>query len=104
MASGWTYLAAIVIGASLLGGAYQTGHNAAWRKAEVDTLRAERDAARADLAAQKAAADRANALAGEIAIGSAADQAKLKELTDELARSGDRCRIGDAARRMRLVR
>jgi uncharacterized protein HemX len=100
----WSYVAAIVLALGFVGGVYQTGYNAASREAQVDVIKSERDAARADAATQKAAAENANSLAGDLATASAADQSQLQRLRHELSRAGNECRLGPVAGRMRLVR
>lgn len=100
----WSYVAAGVLALTFVGGVYQAGYNAAMRKAQVATITAERNAAKADLATAREAAKQAEAQAGSLAESAATNGARVKELGDALAKARDVCRLGDYARRLRDIR
>lgn len=100
----WTYVAALAIVGAALGGAYQTGHNAAMRTAKVATITAERDAAKADLATARDAAKLAQEQSDLMTGYAAANAAKVKELGDALRTAPDRCKLGSYARQLRDIR
>jgi len=102
----WSYVAAGALVVAMAGGIFQTGYNAAWRRAQVDPVRAERDIARADLANAKHAADMAAKQAVNLSADAAAHDIRLKELTDAIANANGRnsCVLGDFARQLRGIR
>lgn len=102
--SPWAYVVAAGLALAAVGGVYQTGYNAALRKAQVANITAERDAAKADLATARDAAEFAREQAAELAASASANDVKVKELTRDLAKARDVCRLGPYARRLRDIR
>lgn len=102
----WSYVVAGIMALSFIGGVYQTGYNAAWRRSQIDTITTERDIARKDLAIARKAAEVAAEQAVTLSAAAAANDFQIKELTDAVAKAGEAgsCKLGDYARRLRSVR
>jgi hypothetical protein len=94
-------LGALLLSLALLWGVYNAGERSERSKCDAAVVRAELDAARADLDAAKRAAANAEALAQSLA-----DQENTNRgLADEIATTADACRAtGDDIIRLRRVK
>lgn len=101
------FIAAGLVGALLLAGAYQTGVNAERKRGEAASLRSEVAVLKADLAIASAAALAAEHAERSLAAASLTDQETIDALIAELAKRPAGARGGlsaDDARRLRLIR
>ena len=101
------YLAAAVLALATVGGIYNTGYNAAWRKSEIASVRAKLAIALADIKAAKDAEAVAITQVAAMDAAATANQKRLKELSDDLLKvpaGGGSCTLGSYARRLRDIR
>ncbi|MGL4325479.1 MAG: hypothetical protein ACRCTD_15695 [Beijerinckiaceae bacterium] len=103
-------LIGLLSSAAIFGAGWNTGHNSAMRRANIAALKSEIAAAKADIALHQKTAQQAKAAHDAMEQHAVANAAKIKELSDALAKnypagSRDNCRLdADTARRLRAIR
>lgn len=83
--SKWFYGVIIAAVLAFLGGVYQTGYNAAWRKAEVETMQTRINTLEQDLAIKDRAAKQAEKDVAELEEEKVRDAALMDTLRKQLA-------------------